>query len=450
MRRCFERHRALSWLWTTRASQPVAAGVAVVVLVAGIWNASLLWIGAGVVLVLESLLRRWHKTDAADADSLKSHVPSQVLGQPLSIRSVRARISFWKRPAPADHAKPPSVSPAQPIHARRAGGDRSDSLIDVMLAEGRYALLLRPQVIDNLSDLHLNETVVELQEAMAIVPRGQVVLEKMTDASGDGRADRDGTEHDHRRIVNVEPLFIDRYPVTNLEYQQFVDNGGYDEIAIWDEEVLPAMLDFVDRGGHPGPRLWEEGHFTPGEENHPVVGVCWYEAVAYARWVGKRLPTDAEWCKAACWPVTISSGNWLQRTYPWGNAFERSRANLWGSGRDRVVAVDRFPEGMSVGGVHQLIGNVWEWMSGPFGSAEDSSLALPVPMKSIRGGAFNSYFEKQATCQFQSGENPLSRKDNIGFRLALGACDLAPQAAELLLSGNARIDDDTPVEEVSR
>ena len=65
------------------------------------------------------------------------------------------------------------------------------------------------------------------------------------------------------------------------------------------------------------------------------------------------------------------------------------------------------------------------------------ALALPVPMKSIRGGAFDTYFESQATCQFQSGENPLSRKHNIGFRLALGACDLAPQATALLLHGTA-------------
>ncbi|MFV2067669.1 MAG: formylglycine-generating enzyme family protein [Pirellulales bacterium] len=412
----------LSWLWTARTGQAAAAGVAVVILAAGIWSSSLPWTGVGGALMIA-----WC----------------------LGFTSARAKIRFWKRPAPSDSGKPPAVSKPKPIHARRANGKGSDGLIDVMLSEGRYALLLRPQVIDNLSDQHLNQTVVELQEAMAIVPRGQVVLGKIDDALNDGRLDSDEIERHHGRVVDVEPVFIDRYPVTNLEYQQFVDNGGYDEMAIWDEEVLPAMLDFVDRSGHPGPRRWNDGRFKRGKENHPVVGICWYEAIAYARWVGKRLPTDAEWCKAGCWPVTISPGNWLQRMYPWGNAFERARANVWGSGLDRIVAGDQFPEGMSVGGVYQLIGNVWEWMSGPFGSAEDNSLALPMPMKSIRGGAFDSYFEKQMTCQFQSGESPISRKHNIGFRLALGACDLAPQAAELLLSGDARIDDATPVEEVS-
>jgi iron(II)-dependent oxidoreductase len=166
-----------------------------------------------------------------------------------------------------------------------------------------------------------------------------------------------------------------------------------------------------------------------------VVGVCWYEASAYARWVGKRLPSDAEWCKAACWPVSVAPDSWVQRKFPWGNAMESHRANIWGFGNDRPEPVDAYQEGMSVGGIYQLIGNVWEWTSGPFGRVDDPTLLLPVPMKSIRGGAFDTYFENEATCQYQSGENPLGRKHNIGIRLALGACDLAPQAANLLLAG---------------
>ena len=70
-------------------------------------------------------------------------------------------------------------------------------------------------------------------------------------------------------------------------------------------------------------------------------------------------------------------------------------------------------------------------------------------MKSIRGGAFDTYFENQATCQFQSGESPLSRKHNIGFRLALGACDLAPQATELLVAGASTEEQLEPATEVS-
>ena len=92
------------------------------------------------------------------------------------------------------------------------------------------------------------------------------------------------------------------------------------------------------------------------------------------------------------------------RRYPWGEAMDRARANLWGSGPGRPVPVDEFPDGVSVGGVHQLIGNVWEWTAGAFHSREPRTRPVQTKMKSIRGGAFDTYFDNQATCQFQSGD----------------------------------------------
>ncbi|OHB78923.1 MAG: hypothetical protein A2W31_10600 [Planctomycetes bacterium RBG_16_64_10] len=360
------------------------------------------------------------------------------------LRNTTRRVLDWlatRLAAPWRYTTTPSAplatapTPIPAARTARSVGNDDDNLVASMLAQGRYTLLLRPQVIDNLNELHLSQTVLELQERMALVPGGQVVVGQLDPESDDDHSD--DAPCVQGRIVQVDPVFLDRYPVTNFQYQQFVDRSGYEEMAIWEEHILPALLDFVDRSGHPGPRFWTDGHFPPGQQNHPVVGISWYEASAYARWVGKRLPSDAEWCKAASWPVSVSPGNWLQRKFPWGNTFEGHRANLWGSGQHATEPVDRYAEGVSVGGVHQLIGNVWEWTSGAYGRAEDTALALPVPMKSIRGGAFDTYFESQATCQFQSGENPLSRKHNIGFRLALGACDLAPQATALLLHGTA-------------
>jgi iron(II)-dependent oxidoreductase len=129
--------------------------------------------------------------------------------------------------------------------------------------------------------------------------------------------------------------------------------------------------------------------------------------------------------KATCWPVALSSQTLVQRRYPWGDTMDHNRANLWGTGPNRAVAVHEFPDGVSVGGVYQLIGNVWEWTGGNFrGDQSDGELVLPVPMKSIRGGAFDTYFDHQATGQFQSGDNPLQRRHNIGFRCAIGVCDL--------------------------
>ena len=207
-------------------------------------------------------------------------------------------------------------------------------------------------------------------------------------------------------------------------------------MAIWDPIVWPAVLDFLDATGQPGPRYWRDGRCPVGKENHPVVGICWYEAAAYARWIGKRLPSDAEWVKGACWPVHLGPTARLQRRFPWGNAMDRNRTNLWGSGPGTTTPVDDHAAGVSVGGVYQFIGNVWEWTTDDFHFAGDASIDPRDPhsasvMKTLRGGAFDTYFDHQATCQFASGDVPLARRHNVGFRCALGLCDLVSHAASV-------------------
>ncbi len=305
-----------------------------------------------------------------------------------------------------------------------------------MLAQGRFALLLRPKIVANLSETHLRSAQEALEHSMALVPDGEVVLGRIDEALDDGKLDEEEIAATQGRVIQVERFFLDRFPVTNQQFHEFVADGGYQQMSLWDESIWPAVLDFVDGTGMPGPRFWKNGRFRRGEHNHPVVGVSWYEANAYARWVGKRLPTDAEWVKAGSWPVSLSSTMRMQRRYPWGDTMDRNRANLWNPDSPRIVPVDQFEEGVSVGGVYQLIGNVWEWTGGSFrvGDHLAGRLELPTPVKNIRGGAFDTYFDNQATCQFQSGENPLGRRRNIGFRCAVGVCDLVlaarPPAAE--------------------
>ena len=124
------------------------------------------------------------------------------------------------------------------------------------------------------------------------------------------------------------------------------------------------------------------------------------------------------------WPVESSPGRVAQRRYPWGESFDIRRAHLYGSGHNAPLPVEEFPGGTSVGGIHQLIGNVWEWTSTPLADAGDPTLHVSESVMSVRGGAFDTYFENQATCHFQSGEHALSRRRNIGFRLALPMSDL--------------------------
>lgn len=332
----------------------------------------------------------------------------------------------------------------------RAGGE-IESAVDEMLSHHRYALLLRPQLAKSLTVPQLARTRTALAEGMCLVPEGQVVLKRSIVTTTNHEAD---TSTPDGPSFHVEAFYLDRYPVTNGQYLQFLSHGGYEQMAIWDAEIWPALLDFVDSSGHPGPRYWRNGRFPRGEEHHPVVGICWYEAVAYARWVGKRLPTDAEWVKAGSWPVSIQGHPLLLRRYPWGEAMDRSRANLWGSGPGRTTSVFEFPGGVSVGGVQQLIGNVWEWTADAFtgGGLEGTPAPDQTKLKSIRGGAFDTYLDSQATCHFQSADAALSRKHNVGFRCAISLCDVAVRQDEAQDDegrGDEGIDDESNTEEQS-
>lgn len=302
--------------------------------------------------------------------------------------------------------------------------ERSDTsqLVDEMLAQGRYALLLRPQVVGNLSALQQQRANACLQSEMTVVPAGELLVGIAEDdlAQEIGEAFESGFAP---TIMQVDELLLDRYAVTNRQYLEFVRAGGYKQLALWDPAAWPAVSSFVDTTNQLGPRFWKHGSYPAGLAEHPVVGVSWYEACAYARWVGKRLPSDAEWEKAASWPLPLGDAGPRQRRFPWGDSMANGRANIWTAGREGTSPVDDFSAGCSAGGAYQLTGNVWEWTADDLA---DARVSLLFPMKSIRGGAYDTYFENQATCQFRSAETPVNRKHNIGFRCALGACDLHP------------------------
>ena len=115
----------------------------------------------------------------------------------------------------------------------------------------------------------------------------------------------------------------------------------------------------------------------------------------------------------------------MQRRYPWGDSVDNKKVNLWSSGLASTAAVDQYPEGASVGGIHQMIGNVWEWTSSRFEPWIDGEQAeLEQSLMSIRGASFDTYFDCHADCQAQSADCPLARKHNIGIRCAISACDV--------------------------
>jgi gamma-glutamyl hercynylcysteine S-oxide synthase len=201
--------------------------------------------------------------------------------------------------------------------------------------------------------------------------------------------------------VEVEPFRIASTPVTNAEFQRFVDDGGYRRRELWGRRGW----DWRRREGAEQPLFWVAGEggrwyerrfevITPVEPWHPVAYVNWYEAEAYCRWAGRRLPTEAEWEMAATFDPSTSR----KRRFPWGDeAPTAERASLdYRSGGP--IDVRALPGGDSPVGCRQMIGNVWEWVEDTFapypGFVCDPYKEYSEPYfgekKVLRGGAWTT------------------------------------------------------------
>ena len=210
--------------------------------------------------------------------------------------------------------------------------------------------------------------------------------------------------------VTLAAFSIDRFPVTNAQYAAFLD-------AQLAKAGAPASLyDFKD----PDARIHRRGErwvADAGYENHPVVEVPWAGAVAYCAVNGKRLPTEAEWEKAA-------RGTDARR-YPWGSALPDRRHAQFASGWNETAPVDAFPAGASAYGVRDLSGNAWEWVSSaylPYPYRADDGRENPKtgPVRGTRGGGHDSPAAEITTTHRgrNLSRNPASGHHNIGFRCA--------------------------------
>ena len=231
--------------------------------------------------------------------------------------------------------------------------------------------------------------------------------------------------------VFVDAFFIDTAPVTNAAYLAFIEAGGYDDPRWWTDEGWAYRV----KADLTAPRFWVRdgsgflrkrfGHIEPIPPDEPVVHVCFHEARAYAAWAGKRLPTEPEWEKAARFdPATGRS-----RRFPWGDEDPGvEQANL-GQRHLSPAPVGAYPAGASPLGVHQLIGDVWEWVDSDFHGypgfeafpyREYSEVFFGGDYKMLRGGSFGT---DPAACRstFRNWDHPIRRQIFAGFRLARDA-----------------------------
>ncbi|MDQ6830671.1 MAG: ergothioneine biosynthesis protein EgtB [Gemmatimonadota bacterium] len=263
-----------------------------------------------------------------------------------------------------------------------------------------------------------------IAEDMVRFPGGRVEI---------GTRDRSAAYDNERpaHLVSIAPFDIDRTPVTNGAYLEFMRDEGYSNRALWSE----AGWSWLGEAGVESPKYWTRdgdswsvrvmdrvAALVPDE---PVVHVCYHEAEAFARWTGKRLPTELEWEAAASWDPVRGE----KRTYPWGDEpWSSLLANL-----DQlsfgVARVGAYPRNVSPIGCYGMIGDVWEWTSSDFGGypgyqsfpyPEYSEVFFGDEYKVLRGGSWATRPGAVRTT-FRNWDYPIRRQIFSGFRCARDA-----------------------------
>lgn len=263
-------------------------------------------------------------------------------------------------------------------------------------------------------------------DEMVLVPAGEFTMGASSDEGG-------LPDEQPLRLVYLSAFWIDRYEVTNAAYARFVQETGYQVPA----NAAPALT------------LWDHNSPLPGIEQHPVVNVSWLDAVAFCRWAGKRLPTEAEWEKAA--------RGTDRRTYPWGNEWNFDHANsasywaqrtvqfadstqweaFWIRGEGAAISKEKgvrgevltlpvgsFPSGASPYGAMDMAGNAAEWVQDWYNPNHYRWASLTDPqgpgrgaIKAMRGGSWLKPAISLRTTDRDWGTMD-SRPSGTGFRCA--------------------------------
>lgn len=214
--------------------------------------------------------------------------------------------------------------------------------------------------------------------------------------------------------VYLESYWIDRYPVSRQQYQVFIRAGGYNNPQWWSSEGWA----WLQANPVSQPLYWD----TAVADDHPACGVSWYEAEAYAHFAEKRLPTEAEWEKAASWDAVVTK----QQTYPWGEAEATAQRCNHNHNVGQTTPVDQYSKGQSPYGCYDMLGNVWEWTATWFypyeGFASYPYAGYSMPYfdnqhRVLKGGSWATRSSVLRSA-FRNWYHPSVRQHFAGFRCA--------------------------------
>lgn len=238
------------------------------------------------------------------------------------------------------------------------------------------------------------------KQDMTLIPRGEFTMGSHEHAD----------EAAHQ--VVLDPYYIDKYEVSNARYKEFITAAG-----------------------HPAPAYWDDPRLS--KPNQPVVGVSWNDATAFCKWESKRLPTEAEWERAAKGPEGDNH-------YPWGHKLDSTKAN-YGQNVGRTMPVDSYPDGVNGFGVYNMAGNVFEWVSdwydpkyykqsvalNPQGPEKGYNFANQGPVKVLRGGSWLAPETSLHTShRFWNQPENNSYGVGLGFRCAKSAPGISDEATQ--------------------
>jgi len=238
------------------------------------------------------------------------------------------------------------------------------------------------------------------EKDMVLIPKGEFTM--------------GSSEHsdEAKHQVVLDAYLIDKFEASNARYKEFMKAAGHPAPAYWDD-----------------PRL--------NKPSHPVVGVSWTDASAFCKWEGKRLPTEAEWERAAKGPDGDNH-------YPWGHTLDQKKAN-YGQNVGRTTPVDSYPDGVSGFGVYNMAGNVFEWVEdwydltyyknspamNPRGAEKGYNFANQGPVRVLRGGSWLAPETSLHTShRFWNQPDNNSYGVGLGFRCAKSAQTVSDEAAQ--------------------